>query len=68
MHGFILIENISFPKNCDIKNRNAKSVMDAVISVKFTLKKATHLKYSTVCLPHILPFSGMNGVPTFHVN
>ena len=57
MHGFISIENISFPKNCDIKNQNAKSVMDAVISVKFTLKKSNTLEIQhSVLTSHVAIF------------
>ena len=42
---------------------------DAFISVKFLLKIATRLKYCIVCLPLLLPFSGMNGSPhIFWVN
>ena len=38
MHGSILIENMSFSRNCDIKTTNVKRVMDASIWVMFISK------------------------------
>ena len=44
MHGSISIENISFSRNCDIKQQNTKSVTGASIWVKFISKNSNTLE------------------------
>ena len=44
MHEPILIENISFSRNCDIKTTNAKNVTDASIWAKFISKNSKRLE------------------------
>ena len=44
LHGSILIENILFSRNCDIKTTNAKSITDASIWVMFISKNSDTLE------------------------
>ena len=63
MRGSISIEKISFSKNCVIIMRPCEQCLRHSYFGTVYFKKVTRFKYSKVCIPLLLPFSAVDGVP-----